>query len=60
MKIFIKTLKDLEGILEKEIQSIGGKNVRVENRGVACEGDLKFLYRANYELRTALRVLTPI
>ena len=59
MEIFIKTLKGLEEILKDEVEVIGGKNVAIENRGVSCQGDTRFLYRANYELRTALRVLLP-
>ena len=59
MKLFIKTLKGLEELLKDEVLALGGREVQIENRGVSCEGDLKFLYRANYELRTALRVLVP-
>ncbi len=60
MKIIIKTLQGLEHVLAEEVQDIGGLAVKILKRAVECEGDLRLLYRANLELRTALRVLVPI
>ncbi|MFT6715930.1 MAG: putative N6-adenine-specific DNA methylase [Saprospiraceae bacterium] len=60
MKLFIKTFKGLEEILFEEIISLGGKKVKVEKRGVSCEGDKAFMYKCNLHLRTALRVLVPV
>ncbi len=60
MQIFIKTLQGLEPYLKKEVETIGGLEVRIGNRSVSCEGDLEFIYKANYLLRTALRVLINI
>lgn len=60
MKLFIKTFKGLEEILSQEIESLGGKRIRLEKRGVSCEGDKEFMYRCNLHLRTALRVLIPV
>ncbi len=60
MKIHIKTLFGLEEILAEEVKNIGGQNVEIHKRSVSCEGDLEILYRANYLLRTALKVLVPI
>jgi putative N6-adenine-specific DNA methylase len=57
MKIIAKTLQSLENVLAQEIEAIGGKNIQVLKRAVQFEGDLKVLYRANLELRTAVRVL---
>lgn len=57
MKIIAKTLQSLEPVLAKEIEAIGGKNIQELKRAVEFEGDLKVLYRANLELRTAVRVL---
>jgi len=57
MKLTAKTLMSLEPVLAKEIEAIGGKNITVSRRAVSFEGDMKVLYRANYELRTAIRVL---
>jgi putative N6-adenine-specific DNA methylase len=57
--ITIKTLSGLEEVLMQEIEELGGKEVEVLNRAVRCKGDKEFVYRANYLLRTALRVLIP-
>ncbi len=60
MKIHVKTLAKLEEVLAREIEDIGGQNIEIGKRIVSFEGDLKQVYRANYELRTAIRVLIPI
>lgn len=60
MKIVIKTFSGLEEVLKKEIESIGGSSIEILKRAVAFEGEKVNIYRANYELRTALRVLIPI
>ena len=60
MKIHIKTLFGLENILAEEVKALGGKRVMAHKRSVSCEGDLEFLYKANYCLRTALKVLVPV
>ncbi len=60
MKILVKTLAGLEEVLKKEIEDLGGKNIRAHKRAVSCEGDMDFVYKANIYLRTALRVLVPI
>ena len=50
----------LEEILAKELIEIGADEVQIARRSVYFSGDLKLLYKANYCLRTALRVLVPI
>jgi len=60
MKLFIKTFKGLEELLSEEVKSLGGKKVKIEKRGVSCEGDKEFMYKCNLHLRTALRVLVPV
>lgn len=61
MQPFIaKTLAGLEPVLADELQALGAKAIRLLKRAVAFEGDQKLMYRANYELRTALRILMPI
>jgi len=55
-----KTFAGLEPVLADEIRALGGAAVREIKRGVSFEGDERLLYRANYELRTALRILVPI
>ncbi len=59
-QLIAKTFSGLEEVLAKEIKKIGGKNVRRAKRGVFFEGNLEMIYKANYLLRTALRVLKEI
>ncbi len=58
--ITIKTLAGLEDVLVEELNTLGCEEVEKLNRAVKCRGDKEFVYRANYFLRTALRVLIPI
>lgn len=60
MEIIAKTFSGLEDVLKKEIEQIGGQNIKILKRSVSFEGDKKLLYTANYKLRTALKILTPI
>jgi len=55
-----KTLSGLEPALAAELQSLGASGVRELKRAVAFDGDMRMLYRANYELRSALRILIPV
>lgn len=50
----------LEEVLAAELTAIGARQVVPGNRVVECKGDLQIVYRANVELRTALRVLIPV
>lgn len=54
------TLAGLEEVLAKELIEIGADEVQIGRRSVYFSGDLKMLYKANYCLRTALRILVPI
>ncbi|MCF7805082.1 MAG: class I SAM-dependent RNA methyltransferase [Candidatus Marinimicrobia bacterium] len=54
------TLYGLEGILATELKSLGAADIKQENRAVTFRGDKRLMYRANLELRTALKVLVPI
>lgn len=58
--ITAKTLEGLEEVLAAEVRAIGGNNVSAGNRAVDFEGDLGMIYRANYYLRTALRIFRQI
>jgi len=59
-KLTAKTVYGLEPVLAKEIEAIGGKNIQEGIRAVFYEGDLELIYKSNYFLRTALRVLKEI
>ncbi len=55
-----KTLSGLEPALAAELKTLGATGIRELKRAVAFDGDMRMLYRANYELRSVLRVLIPI
>lgn len=55
-----KTLFGLEEVLAEEIRGLGATDVKLYSRAVGFSGDKKMLYRANYRLRTALKILVPI
>ena len=55
-----KTFQGLEGVLSDELMALGAQDVRQGKRMVSFKGDKELMYRANFSLRTALRVLKPI
>ena len=58
--IVAQTFKGLEEVLAQELIELGANEVQLERRAVSFRGDKALLYRANFCLRTALRVLVPI
>ena len=60
LNIVIKTLHGLEEVLADEIRELGGLNVEIGRRVVSCKGDLEFLYKANLQLRCAMKILVPL
>lgn len=58
--IIVKTFQGLEEVLAKELTELGANNIELQRRAVKCTADLNLLYRANFRLRTALRILVPI
>ena len=60
MQLTATTLTGLEEVLAKELEQLGAEDIQIKKRAVEFKGDKKLLYRANYELRTAIRVLVPI
>lgn len=58
--LIAKTIAGLEDVLAEELTALGAQNVQKLNRAVSFEGDKKLLYRTNYSLRTALRILVPL
>ncbi|MEI6275496.1 MAG: THUMP domain-containing protein [Prolixibacteraceae bacterium] len=59
-KIVVKTFAGLEPVLAGELRALGAESVTPERRAVSFVGDKAFLYKANFLLRTALKVLKPI
>ena len=55
-----KTMFGLEEILAKELIKLGAQNVKPMNRAVSFKADTGFMYKANLNLRTALRILKPV
>lgn len=55
-----KTFFGFETVLADELKSLGAADIVVKNRLVEFYGDQGFLYKANYSLATALRILKPI
>jgi len=54
------TYAGLEEVLAEELIALGADEVQVLRRAVRFEGDIRMIYRANYALRTALKILVPI
>ena len=59
-EIIAKTFQGLEEVLAQEITELGAKNIKTGRRMVSFTGDQEMLYRANFCLRTAVRVLKPL
>ncbi len=58
-KIVAKTLAGLENVLADEIRALGAESVSVERRAVSFVGDQEMMYKANFHLRTAIKILKP-
>jgi putative N6-adenine-specific DNA methylase len=56
----VKTLFGLEEVLADELRNLGALEVKIYNRAVGFSGDKRMLYKANYHLRTALKILVPL
>ena len=59
-ELIAKTFQGLEEVLAQELNELGAHNVRPGRRVVAFTGDQEMMYRANFCLRTAVRILKPI
>ena len=59
-EIIAKTFMGLEPVLAKELTQLGASDVQVGRRMVSFKGDKELLYRANFQLHTAIRILKPI
>ncbi len=58
--LIAKTVSGLEPLLANELRALGATEILPLTRAVSFKADKRLMYRANYELRTALRVLKPI
>ena len=58
-EMIAKTFQGLEEVLAKELVALGANNVQIGRRMVSFTGDKALMYKANFHLRTAVRVLKP-
>ena len=59
-EIIAKTFMGLEPVLAKELTRLGAIDVQIGRRMVSFKGDKEMLYRANFQLHTAIKILKPI
>ncbi len=59
-ELIAKTFMGLEPVLARELTDLGANNVKIGRRMVTFSGDKEMMYRANFQLHTAIRVLKPI
>ena len=59
-EMIAKTFQGLESVLAQELTELGADNVQMGHRMVSFTGNQEMLYRANFCLRTAIRILKPI
>ena len=59
-EMIAKTFQGLEEVLAKELVALGANNVQIGRRMVSFTGDKALMYKANFHLRTAVRILKPI
>ncbi len=58
--LIAKTMAGLENVLAEELKLLEVNNIVILKRAVGFEATKEQMYRANYECRTALRILKPI
>lgn len=59
-ELIAKTFQGLEEVLAQELTELGASNIEIGRRMVSFTGDKAMMYRANFCLRTAIRILKPI
>ena len=59
-ELIAKTFMGLEPVLAKELTQLGANNIQIGRRMVSFTGDKEMMYRANFQLHTAIRILKPI
>ena len=59
-ELIAKTFQGLEEVLAQELTALGADDIEIGRRMVSFKGDKEMMYRANFSLRTALRILRPI
>ena len=60
LEMIAKTFQGLEEILAEELTTLGANDIQIGRRMVSFTGDKRMMYKANFCLRTAIRILKPI
>lgn len=59
-ELIAKTFMGLEPTLAQELTELGANDVQIGRRMVSFTGDKELMYRANFQLHTAIKILKPI
>lgn len=59
-QMIAKTFQGLEEVLAGELTALGANDIEIGRRMVSFTGNKEMMYRANFCLRTAIRILKPI
>lgn len=59
-ELIAKTFMGLEPVLAQELTQMGANNVQTGRRMVSFSGNKETMYRANFQLHTAIKILKPI
>lgn len=59
-ELIAKTFQGLEEVLAQELTELGAGNIEIGRRMVSFTGDKAMMYKANFCIRTAIRILKPI
>lgn len=59
-EMIAKTFQGLEEVLAEELTALGADDIEIGRRMVSFSGDKEMMYKANFCLRTAIRILKPL
>ncbi|MEG2514498.1 MAG: THUMP domain-containing protein, partial [Bacteroidaceae bacterium] len=59
-ELIAKTFQGLEEVLAEELTNLGANDIEIGRRMVSFSGNKEMMYKANFNLRTAIRILKPI
>lgn len=59
-QMIAKTFQGLEEVLAQELTALGANEIEIGRRMVSFSGNKELMYKANFCLRTAIRILKPI
>lgn len=59
-ELIAKTFQGLEEVLAQELTQLGANDIEIGRRMVSFTGNKEMMYKANFCLRTAIRILKPI